>query len=247
MKIKPLITGFVILVLPSFLLAPLLRLMGYKVGNGLQIGFSLISVNKLEVGDGVKIGHFNLLINDQINLEDLSSIGYMNILKGPFSLILKKKASVGNKNYFTRGKKGISYGVSELTINHNSRITVGHHLDLTKSIYFGEHSILAGLGSQMWTHGYYHADKGSERIRIDGEIYIGNNVYIGSSCIFNPGVSVSNSIHIGSGAVISKSLDKPGMYVATGLRFIENDIEKVKKKLTQVKDRDIIEIVFTKH
>jgi acetyltransferase-like isoleucine patch superfamily enzyme len=232
--------------LPSSLITPLLRLLGYKVGKKLRIGFSIISVKKLELGDGVKIGHLNLIINDEIILGNLSSVGYMNILKGPFSLILKNKASIGNKNYFTRGRKGISYGVSELVINYNSKVTVGHHLDLTKSIYFGENSILAGLGSQMWTHGYYHADKGPERIRIDGEIKIGDNVYIGSSCIFNPGVVVSNSIHLGGGSVISKSLVKPGMYVTQGLRFIDNNIESIKNKLESVKEDNLMDNVYLK-
>jgi acetyltransferase-like isoleucine patch superfamily enzyme len=98
----------------------------------------------------------------------------------------------------------------------------------------------------MWTHGYYHADKGPERIRIDGEIKIGDNVYIGSSCIFNPGVVVSNSIHLGGGSVISKSLVKPGMYVTQGLRFIDNNIESIKNKLESVKEDNLMDNVYLK-
>ena len=98
----------------------------------------------------------------------------------------------------------------------------------------------------MWTHGYYHANTGTDRIRIDGQIHIGDNVYIGSGCIFNPSVTVANAIHIGSGSVISKDLEKPGMYVGQGLRYIDNNLEKVKSKLKKVEDANLIEPVYVK-
>ena len=246
MKIKTTLVALIIFFLPSFLVAGILRLLGHKVGKNLHVGFSIIFANHIEFGNNVRIGHFNLFKIKRVNLSNFCSVGYMNISKGPFDLILKEKASFGNKNYFTRGPKGISYGISELRIGYNSRITVGHHLDLTQSISFGENSILAGIRSQMWTHGYYHADRGPERIRIDGETHIGDNVYIGSGCIFNPGVKVSNSIHIGGGSVIAKDLKIPGMYVGQSIRFIDNNIDKIKNKLTNVEERDLLDNVYTK-
>jgi acetyltransferase-like isoleucine patch superfamily enzyme len=225
----------------------LLRALGHKVGKKVKIGFSFLYCNKIKIGNEVKIGHLNLFLNDNILLNDRVVIGYLNILKGPFSIVLKKQSALGNKNYLTRGPMGITYGESSLILGELTKITTGHHLDLTKSITIGDFSILAGIRSQIWTHGYYHADVGKDRIRIDGEIRIGHNVYIGSSCIFNPGVKVSNSVHIGAGSVIAKDLTEPGMYVGQGLRFIDNDLEKIKSRLTKVNDNDIIENVYTKN
>jgi acetyltransferase-like isoleucine patch superfamily enzyme len=105
---------------------------------------------------------------------------------------------------------------------------------------------LAGLGSQLWTHGYYHADKGLDRIRIDGNIEVGDNVYVGSSVIFNPGVVIGSRIHIGSGAVISKDLKDPGMYVNQSLRYIDNNLEKVKSRLRPVEGVELVEEVYRK-
>ncbi len=228
------------------MLRPILKFFGFRMGINSKIGFSFILCSKLELGDNCRIGHFNIIFNNTINLKTRSTIGYLNILKGPFHLNLAEKAAIGNKNYFTRAPIRVSYDESELTIGNNSKITVSNHLDLTRSITFGSNSILAGVRSQMWTHGYYHAEMGPDRFRIDGEIQIGDNVYIGSGCIFNPGVTVGNAIHIGAGSVISKDLVESGMYVGQALRFIATDFEKIKLKLEEVKGRNLVEKVYEK-
>lgn len=233
------------LFLPSLILRPLLRLLGHKIGKKVKIGFSVMSTTNITIGDGSKIGHLNLFFNSKIELSNNTKIGYLNIFKGPFSLILDHKAAVGNKNYLSRGALGLTYGKSDLKLGELTKITTGHHLDLTRSIVLGDFSILAGIRSQMWTHGYYHAETGKDRIRIDGEIHIGNNVYVGSGCIFNPGIKVLNGIHIGGGSVISKNLTEQGMYVGQALRHIPQTFSQIKSKLNKV-DKNLIEKVYTK-
>jgi len=225
---------------------PLLRLLGYKIGRNTKIGFSLIYIDSFTLLDNAKIGHLNLILNKSLILKKDVYIGYLNIFKGPFDVILKEKAAIGNKNYMTRARKGVSYGESCLTLGRLTKVTVGHHLDLTKSITFGDNSILAGIKSQMWTHGYYHANEGPYRIRIDGDIEIGNNVYVGSRCLFNPGVKVRDAIHIGAGSVISKNLEQSGMYVSQELRYLKNDINTIKEKLHRVQDNGLVEHVYSK-
>jgi acetyltransferase-like isoleucine patch superfamily enzyme len=244
--LKKRITGLLCFTLPSFLLRYILRFLGHKIGQNAKIGFSFLFVKEIEINENAIIGHFNLFLNDKIILNDYSLIGYLNIFKGPFTLNLKQKAAIGNKNYITRARLGVTYGDSALVLGELTKVTVGHHLDLTRSIIFGDFSILAGIRSQLWTHGYYHSDTGSERVRIDGEIIIGNNVYVGSGCIFNPGVTVASAIHIGGGSVISKDLEKPGMYVGQRLRHIENDLNKIKGKLKKIDNDNLIEPVYTK-
>jgi acetyltransferase-like isoleucine patch superfamily enzyme len=242
---KNFLQGVITFLLPSFICIFILKIFGVKIGKNVKIGFSFIT-SKISFQDNVKIGHFNLIINNVINLEKNTSIGYLNILKGPFKLCLKHNSSIGNKNYFTRAIKGVTYGVSKLTLGNLTKITTSHHIDLTKSVIIGNNSILAGINTQLWTHGYYHANEGAGRIRIDGEIHIGNNVYVGSRCIFNPGVLVKDAIHIGAGSIVSKNLNKSGMYVSHGLRFIENDIVKVKSKLEKVEEQFLVEDVYKK-
>ena len=173
---KKYITGVLCFILPSFFLRYALRLLGHSIGRKARIGFSFLLVDNIEMYDNVKIGHFNIILNEKLVLSNKSIIGYLNILKGPFTLVLKPKAALGNKNYITRARRGITYGQSFLTLGELTKVTTGHHLDVTRSITFGDFSILAGIRSQMWTHGYYHSEQGKGRIRIDGEIMIGNNV-----------------------------------------------------------------------
>jgi len=244
--LKKTLTFILCLFLPSFLLRPLLRILGHRIDKAARIGFSIIYVNELKMSDNSTIGHFNLIFNKSISLDKRSKIGYLNILKGPFDLILKERSAIGNKNYLTRANLGVSYGQSFLELGVLTKITTGHHLDLTRSIFFGDYSILAGIKSQIWTHGYYHAESGPERVRIDGETIIGNNVYIGSGCIFNPGLKIGDSIHLGAGTVISKDIEKPGMYVSQGLRFIPNSLESVKTKLERVDVENLVEDVYHK-
>ncbi|MBQ4820084.1 hypothetical protein [Aquimarina sp. MMG016] len=244
---KRTITACIAFFFPSVISVQLLRLLGYKIGKNVRIGFSILKVSSLTIQDNVRIGHFNIFLNQNISLAQNAKIGYLNFFKGPVQLILDQKAAIGNRNYITRARIGVTYGESILKLGILTKITTGHHLDLTCSISFGNYSILAGIRSQMWTHGYYHSDQGKERIRIDGEIKIGNNVYVGSGCIFNPGVKVADAAHIGGGSVISKNLEKPGMYVSQGLRFIENDIKKVKSKLQNINDEyNLVEAVYVK-
>lgn len=236
-----------ILILPSFLLSPFLRLFGYKIGKKIKIGFSIVLANEIELNDNVKIGHFNFIKIDKLILCNNSLIKHFNIFKGPFELELKNKARIANQNYLTRAPLGVTYGKSIFQLGKNSNITSKHFIDLTKSVVMGENTVLGGRHSQIWTHGYVHKEIGDERLRIDAEVVIGNNVYIGSRCLFNPGVSISNAVSIGSGSVISKNLTEKGMYVGQKLRLKKNGFNDIKQRLTKVEEHSLIENVYTKN
>ncbi len=224
----------------------LLNTIGHKISYKSKIGFSFLAIKRIELDKHSKIKHFNFIKINSLKLNEASFIGSLNTIKGPFNVVLDNKAGIAKQNKIRRAYSPITYANAKLHLGQNSFIVSNHFLDLTKSIYIGNNSIIAGIGSQFWTHGYYHSDTGEERIRIDGGIKIENNVYVGSSCIFNPGVKVANSIHIGGGSVISKNLDKPGMYVGQGLRYIDNNLEKIKARLDKIEDPNLVEQVYTK-
>lgn len=223
-----------------------LKILGHKITWSAKIGFSLILSNKISLEENTCIGHLNFIKNEELNFKKGAYIGHLNRINGPFKIFLKEKGAIGNKNSVVRAPLGVTYEISNLTLGKLSKLTSNHYIDLTRSIYFGDYSTLAGIKSQLWTHGYYHANTGKDRIRIDGQITIGDNVYIGSGCIFNPGVTVANAIHIGGGSVISKNLSQSGMYVGQALRYIENDIDSLKNKLIKVEGVNLIEKVYSK-
>jgi len=211
-----------------------------------KVGFGFYAVNSIMIKKQVKVENFIYLNINSVQLEEAAILRRLSVFKGPFDLELSKKCGIGKGNKVIRSNHPVVSGASKLYLGEGTILNSNHYLDLTKSITFGKDTVLAGRGSQLWTHGYYHADEGTDRIRIDGEIVIGDNVYIGSGCTFNPSVKVANAIHLGAGSCISKNLDKKGMYVNQGLRHIDNNIEAIKSKLTKVDDPNLIENVYFK-
>lgn len=207
--------------LPSFIACMCLRALGFNIGRNVKIGFSVVYVDSLRLEDGVSIGHGCFIICESLFLKKSSYIGRLNILYGPFSIILCKRAAIGNNNKITRGPlNSVTSGRAFLRLGELSKITADHRIDLTKSIWFGRYSTLAGTSSEIWTHGYVHTSYGSDRYRIDGPVFIGNNVYIGSKSLITSGVRVAANIQVGAGSIVSKSLNEEGVYVSQGLRFM---------------------------
>ena len=232
--------------LPSKLANLFLKLLGHKISWSAKIGLSILYVKSLTLDEKSKIGHFNLFKIDNMKLSKQSIIKNLNYFKGPITVDIGKKSKIGRLNKFTRAYSPVTYGESFFCIKDGTGITYANFFDLTCSITLGNNSQIAGKGTQFWTHGYMHANEGIERIRVDGEIIIGDNVYIGSRCVFNPGVKVANAINIGGNSVISKDLTEAGMYVNQSLRYLKTDIEEVRERLTQVSDKNLIEEVYTK-
>ncbi len=216
-----------------------------RICNSARIGFSWVNVENLTMHNGARIGNFNFIDCDRLELHKESQIHSLNVIKGPISIIISCKAQIGKRNIVTRSAMGVVWGDSYLKIGYNSKITAGHKLDLTQSISIGRNSIIAGLGSQLWTHGYVHKRNG-ERYRVDGSIDIGENVYIGSSVIINSNVKISNNITVGSGSSVSKNLTLSGMYVSMPLRYIEKDNYSVSDNLLLVDDPNLCEKVYVK-
>jgi acetyltransferase-like isoleucine patch superfamily enzyme len=114
-----------------------------------------------------------------------------------------------------------------------------------KNVSIGDYSIFAGADTQVWTHGYVHEKVGAGRFRVDGEIIIGNNVYIGLRCVFNPGVKIADGVTIGSNSTISKSITKPDLYVSQPLRYVDYNHDAIRNRLNKAEGA-LIEITNEK-
>lgn len=243
---RKLLTAIVCILCPSSVAIFFLNCLGHRISKNSHIGFSIILVDKIYMATGSSIGHFNFIRVAKMLLRDRASILKFNFIDGPFKLKMKTKSSIGNRNVIKRAKLGVTYGQAFLSLGELTKITAGHKLDLTKSIEIGDYSIIAGEGTQIWTHGYYHAKTGPQRFRIDGGVYIGNNVYIGSRCVFNLGVKVADAAIVGSNSSISKSLEESCLYVSQPLRMIRIDRDKLKSKLIPVRAEGLVEEIYEK-
>lgn len=198
-----------------------------------KIGFSLIIADSIELEKGASIGHFNIIRVKKLHLGKGACIGHLNFIKGFFDLIMENKSEINLQNKITRilSPKG-NYCKTELRLKYHAKIGVKHLLDMTGNVTIGDNSMLAGADSQLWTHGFYFSKEGEEAVRIDGDIEIGHNCYIGSRCIILAGVHIGDSITIGANSCISKTITEQGCYVGQPIRFIPFDPDEVMNRLS---------------
>lgn len=244
---KSILTAFITLIVPvNFIKIFLLKLLGHKVSYASKIRMSFIKTNSLILEKNACIGMLNYINNNTVTLKEQAFIKHLNFIKGPFDVLIKEKGSMTNQNKIRRSNSPITYGISKFEIGENTQIVSNQFIDLTRSVILGNNSQIAGIGTQIWTHGYVHFSEKEKRVRVDGKVMIGNNVYIGSRCTFNAGVKVANNITIGSNSTISKDLTEEGLYVNQPLRIIKKEEKLNLYQLKKITDFDLIEEVYEK-
>lgn len=181
-----------------------------------RICFSLVIADSIKLEKGARIGHFNIIIVKDLYLGKKARIGHFNFIKGFFDLVMEDRAEINLQNKISRSlsPKG-NYCKAKLHLKYHAKIGVKHLLDMTSNITMGENSMLAGADSQLWTHGFYFSKEGEKTVRIDGDIEIGHNCYIGSRCVVLAGVCIGDSITIGANSCISKTIMEQGCYGAS--------------------------------
>ena len=215
-----LIQNFISLFFPSFIKVFLLNFTGHSIDKSVKIGPVILGRSvKLNLAKGSSIGALNVFMCHGVNLKEGAFIRRVNTFQGAVHVHLDEKASIGNLNRFVKGGVMVTDS-SMFSLGVSSNLTSMHYFDLTGNIIIGSNSVIGGSCSQFWTHGFQHFDKGLIRHRLDGEIIIGDGVYIGSKVIFNPNVVIADDISLGAGTVISKNLSESGTYVSQKLRFI---------------------------
>lgn len=235
-----------ILLFPNLITRFLLNLLGHKIHPKSYIGFSLVPSRRIYMDANARIGHCNIIQVNKILMREKALIKKMNRIRGAMNVIMAAESVIANSNSIFRASSPITYGNGTLKIGRFGMLVSKHHVDCTRSVTIGENTTVGGLGSQFWTHGYFHGPVGKERIRIDGEIIVGNNVYVGTNATFNPGVTVANGISIGSNVCVSRSLNRPGMYVAQPLRYIEKEIDSIRNALDEIQGESLIDEVYEK-
>lgn len=209
------------LLLPPAFKPQVLRALGHSVRHGARIGVSLLVVERLALEKNTTIGHFNIIVARRVLLRSQAYIGSLNTVARGMSLRFAEQAALGNRNKVVGGRAPRPYRPPILRLGRLAKITSDHYLEMAERITFGDYTTLAGVRSQIWTHGWIHDETGRGRVLITGPVLLGHNVYIGSGSIINCGVRIADAVSVGAGVCISKSLDKAGVYVSQPLRFID--------------------------
>lgn len=246
-KAKKWICALLLAGLPTALVRPLVNALGHRIRPSARVGFSFVLADSICMDRGARVGHGNIVECNKVLLRPKAYLGHLNRCVGPMNVWLSQTAGIGNNNSITRGGKGVSYGSATLRLGVLSKITSGHKIDCTACVRFGDYTTLAGVRSQIWSHGYVHDLSGSGRYRIDGKVSLGDNVYVGSGSIITGGVSIGSGVIVGAGVTIPRSILEPGAYVSSPIRKLPRpEAPRDRPELTEVMEDDLTETVFRK-
>lgn len=169
------------------------------------------NVKKYNIGRNVTIGKKTIINCKEVEIGNDVKIDKNNIINC-------SAFKIGNASALLSGN--VIRGVSSFSIGENSRIINDHFFDLWNPIVLGDRTWIAGRKSQFWTHGSIHTKTGK-----DLSITIGNDVYVGSSCLFAAGSQVGSNNLIGLGSVVS------GIFSESNTIIAGNHAEVVKRNV----------------
>jgi len=112
---------------------------------------------------------------------------------------------------------------SKLKIGNNVSINRGTIINAAGEVTIGN-DVLIGPNVTIYSQNHNY-NKANHLIRDQGynikPVIIGNNVWIAANATILPGVTIAENIVIGANSLVSKSLNKPGVYVGSPVVFIK--------------------------
>lgn len=219
-KLKRILLTLSIFFLPNRLSFYLIRIFHPSL-TSFRCGFSILWAQNLNFSGDVKIGSGNIFIVNSLLLCN-ANVGHFNRLKGLFDVFLK--GDIGNFNTIINSN---TTSLSKISLDVFSKITSRHRIDLSGNFFLGKNSIIAGMGSQIWSHSYGKIN--GERFRIDGDVKICDDCYIGSACIIVGPLFLGPDNSVGAGVVLSGEHDYSGCAIVTQKnrtfeRALRNDV-----------------------
>jgi acetyltransferase-like isoleucine patch superfamily enzyme len=195
--------GVCIALLPSRLKILVLRhALGFKIGKRVHIGFSIFAgIGTGTIADDVRIGHLNAFVNvDRLVIEEHARIGFLNLIRGGHGVRIGRYATILRLNVMNSRSPAEAVNPTDpkLELGDGAVLTNGHWLDFTDRITVGDHAIIGGRNSSLWTHN-------RQRTR---PITIGAHSYLGSEIRMAPGASVSNCSIVSIGSVLTRRFEE---------------------------------------
>lgn len=177
-KIKKIFIILVSYVPLNFIRIFMYKLLGYKIGKNVKIGFKTVLLSKdCEIGDYVEIAKSNYIEAKKIYIGSRTRIGKYNKIVAWASY----SRELSNSNYIYIGKECL--------------ITEGHLLDGSFGFSIGDRTWIAGRNSSFWSHGSTH---------IQGPIKIGDKCYIGSDVKMGTNITIGDEVLIAMGSTVLK-------------------------------------------
>lgn len=182
----------------------------YQINGNSKIGmFNYISCKEVVLQDAI-IGTFNLIIVSKLTMDPGSFILKRNRIKYLNKLSIKESGIVNIGNFIGAQKTNeglFKFDDQNLLLGKRSEILRNNYFDVVRPIIIGDNVVFGGQGSEIWTHGFE-----VDRTMLVGGVTFGDNIFIGSRCIFTKNVNVVSNVTIGPGSIVYKSINESGFY-----------------------------------
>jgi acetyltransferase-like isoleucine patch superfamily enzyme len=126
----------------------------------------------------------------------------------------KKKVSFGNKLYVKKcATIGVAHPNAKLLLGNN--VTIGScssiisslKIEIGNDVMIGPNVVIIDSN-----HSLKNDSPFSHQPNVCKQVTINNNVWIGANSIITAGVNIASGSVIGAGSVVTKSINKPGIY-----------------------------------
>jgi acetyltransferase-like isoleucine patch superfamily enzyme len=159
------------------------RIMGWKIGNQVRIGFSYIECDEVILGDNILIRHFN-------------------VIRGLKRFQVGSDSYIANFNEFFGNDMPGTQWVCELTLGEKVLFMSHHFIDVAGTVTIGSNTTVAGRNTHFWSHSMTYPD--GVPVFAPMAVYVGKGVYIGARSTLL-GCNIPDGAVVGAGSVVNKT------------------------------------------
>ena len=187
-------------------------ILGYKIDYKSKVGcFNIINAKNVKLSNA-RIGRFNYIKTDNLTMEKSSHINKFNRIKNLHTLKLGERSRIFDRNFIGGSPKGIGvegfdFQEQKVMLGKDTAVNRGNFFDVVRSIIVGDNVVFGGFGAEIWTHGFE-----IDRTMLVGGVEFGNDIFIGSKCVFTKSVKIVDGVTLGPASVIYKSITEKGIY-----------------------------------
>lgn len=174
------LAALVAVVCPQPVKRAIYRALGHSVAGDARIGLSLIDVERMVLGPGAFIGHFN-------------------VVKELRSFEVGRGAYVRHLNTLS-GARYDGWPAS-LRIGEDAQLMNRHFIDAGGEVVIGARSILAGRDTHVWSHDRRPTERGVELTW--QRVEVGEDCYVGARSTLLPRASLGAGATLGAASVLT--------------------------------------------
>jgi len=204
---------------PNFVKVRLYRLMGYRIGKGVSIGFgSIITAGRVEVGDRTSIGFFTIIRGKEVRIGSHVSIGSTTFLDTPY--IEMGEGCKINEQVFVGG---LQYPDSRFVLGRNCQVMQMTFINPARSVVVGDDS---GIGGHCLIFGHTSWLSQFEGYPVNFEpVEIGKSVSLAWRVFVLPGSKIGDGAVIGANSLVTGKIPSRCLAVGFPARVVSREPE----------------------